>query len=206
MHSLTNRQAFVKRTFDVILSFLGLLLLFIPLSLIFLLCCIDTNSFGLFMHKRVGRFGCLFYVYKFKTMIPLAHLNSNALAVNITVSGDRRITPFGRFLRRFKIDELPQLYNILVGDMSFVGPRPDVPGYADMLVGSDRQLLSVRPGITSPASIVFKCEESLLAAVDDIVSYNDTILYPAKVKLNLDYISNWSLLLDIKLIFKTLIF
>ena len=122
----------------------------------------------------------------------------------ITSSNDHRIYPFGKFLRRYKLDELPQLWNVLIGDMSFVGPRPDVSGYADELSGEDRIVLSVRPGITGPASIYFKNEEELLAGIDDIKRYNDEVIWPRKVELNRQYIENYSFIKDIKYIFITI--
>jgi lipopolysaccharide/colanic/teichoic acid biosynthesis glycosyltransferase len=123
----------------------------------------------------------------------------------ITVAGDVRITPVGRCLRRFKLDELPQLYNVLVGQMSLVGPRPDVPGYADRLQGEAARLLELRPGITGPATVAFRDEEQLLAAARDPVAYNDQVLYPAKVQLNLDYLKKISLREDLRWILRTLL-
>ena len=121
----------------------------------------------------------------------------------VTSSTDARITGTGKYLRKLKIDELPQLWNVLVGQMSLVGPRPDVPGYADQLQGDDRIVLSIQPGITGPASIAFRKEEELLASVDDPQKYNDEVVWPEKVRLNRRYIEEYSLLGDIKYIFKT---
>ncbi len=122
----------------------------------------------------------------------------------ITTANDERITPFGRWLRKTKIDEIIELVNVLKGEMSLVGPRPDVAGYADMLTGSDRKILELRPGITGPASIKYIKEEEILAKVDSPKKYNDEIIYPDKVKINLDYYHNRSFLGDIKIIFKTI--
>ena len=123
----------------------------------------------------------------------------------ITLKNDDRITPFGKFLRAYKLDELPQLYNVLVGDMSLVGPRPDVPGYADSLEGEDRIILSIKPGITGPATIKFKNEEDLLSDQKNPKKYNDDVIWPEKIKINKQYIQEWSLFNDIKCIVNTII-
>ena len=123
---------------------------------------------------------------------------------SITVENDDRITSIGKVLRRWKLDELPTLWNVLKGDMSFVGPRPDVPGYADKLVGDDRRMLELLPGITGPATLKYSNEEKLLADVDNSKKYNDEVIFPDKVQINLEYMNNWSLWMDIKIIFKTI--
>jgi len=123
----------------------------------------------------------------------------------VSVYGEDRITPLGQFLRRYKLDELPELWNVFIGDMSFVGPRPDVPGYADLLKGEDRIILSVRPGITGPASLKYRNEEILLSKQTDPQEYNDRVIYPDKVRINKYYINNWSFYLDLKLIYWTLV-
>lgn len=122
----------------------------------------------------------------------------------MSVAGESRITPFGAKLRKYKLDELPELWNVFIGDMSFVGPRPDVPGYADKLEGEDRLILKLRPGITGPASLKYRNEEEILAKVDDPQKYNDEVIYPDKVKINLDYYYNNSLIGDVKLIIQTI--
>ena len=122
----------------------------------------------------------------------------------ITASGDPRITAVGRFFRKWKIDELPSLFNVIKGDMSFVGPRPDVAGYADMLEGENRKILDLRPGITGPASLTYAKEEELLANVDDLVEYNDTVIYPEKVRINLEYFYTHNFWGDFKIIFRTI--
>lgn len=122
----------------------------------------------------------------------------------VTVGNDPRITPIGRLLRKFKLDELPQLFNVVLGDMSLVGPRPDVSGYADRLVGDEREILELRPGITGPATIKYKYEELLLAQQDSPHDYNDEVIYPDKVRINLDYLRNYSLTTDISYIMMTL--
>jgi len=124
---------------------------------------------------------------------------------NVVTNNNPNITSFGHFLRKTKLDELPQLWNVLIGNMSFVGPRPDVPGYADQLQGDDKIILTVRPGITGPASLAFRDEEELLAEQDDPQRYNDEVIWPEKVRINKEYIRNYSLLKDIKLIFKTVL-
>ena len=123
---------------------------------------------------------------------------------SISIEGDNRITKAGSFLRKYKLDELPQLMNVLIGDMSFVGPRPDVAGYADKLIGDDRDILKLRPGITGPASLYYSNEEYILSKQKDPVAYNDSVIYPHKVKINIDYYHNNSIWLDIKIIFATI--
>lgn len=190
----------MKRAFDVVFSFLGLLATGWLILLAWVLATIDTRSNGFFIQERVGRHGVLFKVIKIRTMRPSATLDTT-----VTTASDPRITPMGRFWRRTKIDELPQLINVLVGHMSFVGPRPDVPGYADALEGEARALLSVRPGITGPASLKYRNEQEILAAQDDPERYNREVIWPDKVRLNLEYIRDWSLLGDIRHIYKTLV-
>ena len=153
----------------------------------------------LFRQNRIGQFGKLFKIYKFRSM----QLNHNGNT--ISVKGENRITPFGAVLRKYKLDELPELWNVLKGDMSFVGPRPDVEGYADKLKDPERILLSVKPGITGPATLKFSNEEELLSSQLDPVRYNKEVLYPKKVKINLKYIEHWSFWLDIKIIVFTLV-
>ena len=128
----------------------------------------------------------------------------HGIDTKITTKDDKRITKWGKFFRRTKLDELPTLWNVLKGDMSLVGPRPDVPGYADKLEGLDRRILELRPGITGPATLKYANEEQLLARIDDPEKYNDEVIFSDKVKMNLDYLDNWNLLMDIKIIFKTI--
>lgn len=189
----------IKRTFDLLASFFGLFLLWPVLLLISLLIKIKMPEGPiLFKQKRIGRFGKLFTMVKFRTMT----VNHNGSSVS--VKGECRITPFGSYLRKYKLDELPELWNVLKGDMSFVGPRPDVPGYADKLVGEERRILELRPGITGPASLKYANEEEILTNVADPIKYNDEVIYPDKVRINLDYFNNRSFCLDIKLIFWTI--
>jgi lipopolysaccharide/colanic/teichoic acid biosynthesis glycosyltransferase len=159
---------------------------------------VETESNGFFIQKRVGKDGKLFNVIKIKTMKKVDGVNTT-----ITSSNDVRITKSGKFFRDTKIDELPQLWNVLIGDMSFVGPRPDVPGYADKLECDDLIVLTIRPGITGPASLKYKNEEEILSIQDNPKEYNDTVIWPDKVKINKEYIKNWSLKKDIEYIFKT---
>lgn len=152
-----------------------------------------------FKQIRVGKDARLFTMYKFRSM-KVGH-NGNS----VSVAGESRITPFGSMLRKYKLDELPELWNVLIGDMSFVGPRPDVPGYADKLEGEDRLILNLRPGITGPASLKYRNEEEILAKVDDPKRYNDEVIYPDKVKINLQYYYNHSLWGDLKYIIDTVL-
>ena len=190
----------IKRVFDVILAFIGLMLSWWIILFAWIVATIETRSNGLFVQKRVGKDGKLFNLFKIKTMKKVAGVETT-----ITAANDTRITKSGKFFRDTKIDELPQLWNVLVGDMSFVGPRPDVEGYADTLQGDDRVILTIRPGITGPASLKYKNEEAILAQQEDSKNYNDTVIWPDKVKINKEYIKNWSLKKDIEYIVKTII-
>lgn len=188
-----------KWLFDRIVSFFGLLFLWPVLLVVWILIRVKMpDGPAIFTQKRVGKDGELFTMYKFRSMT-VGHGGSS-----VSVAGESRITPLGAKLRKYKLDELPELWNVLIGDMSFVGPRPDVPGYADMLEGEDRLILKLRPGITGPASLKYRNEEEILAQVDDPQRYNDEVIYPDKVRINLDYYYHHSLLGDIKLIMKTI--
>ncbi|WP_163560406.1 sugar transferase [Halomonas sp. NO4] len=197
---LSEGQALVKRTFDFVLSAFGLVLTGWLILLAWLAASLDTRSNGFFTQQRVGKDGKRFTVVKIKTMRP-----SRELTTTVTRSGDPRITPLGRIFRKTKIDELPQLWNVLLGDMSFVGPRPDVPGFADKLTGEERCLLSIRPGITGPATLKYRNEEALLAAADDPEAYNREVIWPDKVRINLEYIRDWSLAGDLRYIWQTVV-
>ena len=166
----------------------------------FVAATVSTRKNGFFAQERVGRNGRLFKVVKLRTMRDVPDYDTT-----ITRDGDPRITRLGHFFRKAKIDELPQLINVLMGDMSFVGPRPDVPGYADRLEGDDRIILSVRPGITGPVTLKYRNEEDMLADVDDPERYNDEVIWPDKVRLNREYVENSSFWTDIKYIVKTLL-
>ena len=189
----------LKRFIDIVFTFVGLILFSWLIIIVWLIATIETKSNGFFTQKRVGRNGKLFTLVKIKTMNTI-HSNDT----KITTKDDKRITKWGKFFRRTKLDELPTLWNVLKGDMSLVGPRPDVPGYADKLEGFDRRILELRPGITGPATLKYANEEQLLASIDDPEKYNDEVIFSDKVKMNLDYLDNWNLWLDIKIIFKTI--
>lgn len=153
----------------------------------------------IFKQKRVGQDGKLFTMYKFRSMT-VSHSGSS-----VSVAGESRITPLGAKLRKYKLDELPELWNVLKGDMSFVGPRPDVPGYADKLEGHDRNILKLKPGITGPASLKYRNEEELLAKIENPQKYNDEVIYPDKIKINLYYLEHYSFLKDIQMIICTVL-
>ncbi len=189
-----------KYIFDRTAALLGLILLS-PVFLVTALFVRMTMPDGpvLFRQQRVGKDGRLFTLVKFRTM--LAGYEENT----VTVSGESRITRTGAWLRRCKLDELPELWNVLKGDMSFVGPRPDVPGYADQLQGEDREILRLRPGITGPATLKYRHEEELLARVEDPVRYNDEILFPDKVRINRYYLHHWSFRMDLQILLATVL-
>lgn len=190
----------LKRTFDVVLALLGLCLFGWLILLAALLATIDTRQNGFFTQQRVGKEGRLFRTIKIRSMRKMP-----SVTTTVTSACDPRITRLGRFFRRTKIDELPQLINVLLGQMSFVGPRPDVPGFADQLTGSDRLILAIRPGITGPATLAFRHEEVLLAAQSDPERYNREVIYPEKVRLNRAYIEDYSLRKDLAYIFQTFV-
>lgn len=183
-----NYQNFGKRLFDGIVALVMLLFLWPVITITAFISSIVNRSNGFFVQERIGQYGRTFIIFKIKSINP----------------HNGEITPFGKFLRRSKLDELPQLINILNGDMSFVGPRPDVPGYYDKLSGSDRRVLQLKPGLTSEASIKYKNEEALLSRQSHPLKYNDEVLFPDKVKMNLDYLDKISFLMDLKIILKTL--
>ena len=189
----------IKRIFDFSSSLLGLVILFPLLILISFAIKIGSSGPILFSQKRVGKDGEQFILIKFRSMMINQESNNTA-----TAKGDDRITTIGVFLRKYKLDELPELWNVLKGEMSLVGPRPDVPGYADNLKGEDRKVLKLRPGITGTASLKYVNEEEILSAQDDPQKYNDEVIFPDKVKVNLEYYKNQSLWLDIKIIFATI--
>jgi len=190
----------LKYIFDRVMALVGLLFLWPLLLVVAILIRIQMPGGPvLFCQKRVGRNGKLFTLYKFRTM-SMHHSGSS-----VSVAGEARITPLGATLRKYKLDELPELWNVLVGDMSFVGPRPDVPGYADQLCGDDRIILQLRPGITGPASLKYRNEEELLASVPNPQEYNDRVIYPDKVRINRYYAEHYSFITDIQMIFCTVL-
>lgn len=223
----------IKYIFDRVVSFIGLLFLWpVLLVVAFLIKVKMPGGPVFFVQKRVGRRGRLFDCYKFRTMIPVKN-NEGAEAKkgdkgwsSVSVAGDSRITPFGATLRHYKLDELLGLWNVLIGDMSFVGPRPDVPGYADRLRGDDRDVLNLRPGITGPATLKYRLEDEMLADVRRLMSegrclpqeqidkmsdqelavwYNDNVIYPDKVRLNCYYYRHYSFIKDIQMILCTVL-
>jgi lipopolysaccharide/colanic/teichoic acid biosynthesis glycosyltransferase len=197
---MTRHQEIMKRTFDITFAFLGLLLFGWLIVGCFFIVLFSTGMNGFFIQERVGRKGRLFPLVKIRTMRNIPEETST-----VTTSGDGRITMIGKILRKTKLDELPQLWNVLLGQMSFVGPRPDVPGFADSLKGESRQLLKLRPGITGPASLYFRKEEQILADVEDPESFNEEVIWPIKVSLNLNYIHNYSFKWDIIYILQTIL-
>jgi lipopolysaccharide/colanic/teichoic acid biosynthesis glycosyltransferase len=197
---MKSSQIIIKGSFDFLLAIVGLVLAAPIIMLAWIISSIETRSNGFFLQNRIGKNGALFTLAKIKTMKPVLGFNTN-----VTQKNDVRITTSGAFFRKTKIDELPQLWNVLAGSMSFVGPRPDVSGYADRLQGKDRIILSVRPGITGPAQLAYKNEEEILTNQDDAVKYNDRIIWPDKVRINRNYIGNYSFFKDIYYIWKTII-
>ena len=189
----------IKWIFDRIVAFFGLLLIWPLLIVVAVAVKIEMpDKPVLFRQKRVGQHGCLFTLVKFRTM------NPHNEGTSVSVAGDSRVTPLGAFLRKYKIDELPELWNVLIGDMSFVGPRPDVPGYADKLQGENRCILELKPGITGPATLKYRNEEELLAMQSNPQTYNDEVIWPDKVRINLEYLRKRTFFGDIKIILQTL--
>lgn len=190
-----------KNIFDKFFSLLGLVCLSPVMAIVAILIRIKMPGGPvIFKQRRVGQYGRLFTVYKFRSM-KVAGVGRTSIASN----EEDRITPLGKKLRRYKLDELPELWNVLKGDMSFVGPRPDVPGYADRLTGRNRDILKLKPGITGPASLKYRQEEDLLNSVDNPQEYNDKVIYPDKVRLNLYYLEHYSFLKDIEMIVCTVL-
>ena len=193
----------LKYIFDRLMSLIGLLILSPILIIVAIL--IKTKMPGgpvLFVQERVGRYGRLFKVHKFRSMTVRKETDT---VTGVAAAETARITPLGEKLRKYKIDELPELWDVLTGKMSFVGPRPDIPGYADLLKGDDREILKLRPGITGPASLKYRDEEEILASVDNPQQYNDEVIYPDKVRLNKYYLHHYSFIKDIQMIFCTVL-
>ena len=188
----------LKRTFDILLSVFAIFLLFPFFLLVSFLIVIDSGFPIFFLQKRIGKGAKEFNIIKFRTM------KTNNENITITVSDDSRITRIGKYLRKTKIDELPEILNVLFGQMSFVGPRPDVKGYADKLKGANRKILALRPGITGPASLKYYNEEYILSQKSNPKKYNDEVIFPDKVKINMHYFHNRSFFLDLKIIFATI--
>lgn len=188
-----------KRALDCLASTLGLVLLSPFLLAIALAIRLTSPGPAFFGHVRVGRGGKLFHTWKFRSMIA----GADKLGPSVTASGDPRITRIGRFLRKWKLDELPQLWNVLRGDMSLVGPRPEVPTYVAHYNEEQRKVLSVRPGMTDPASITFRNEEELIASAGKQKNYYENVILPAKLQLSLAYVEQLSLKMDLRLILQT---
>lgn len=195
--SLFNR--FIKRSFDILLSFLGLIITFPIILVAFIIAAIDTRENGFFVQTRMGKNEKVFNILKIKTM-----KSSNDTKGHVTTLKDKRITKSGKFFRKYKIDELPQLVNVLKGDMSFVGPRPDIPEIYINLNEEEKVILKIRPGITGPATIKYKNEEEILAKKENPVEYNRNVIFKDKIKINRDYIKNYSFSKDLGYIFKTI--
>ena len=205
-------QMTLKFIFDRLMALLGLLVIWPVLIVVAILIKVKMPGPVLFVQSRVGKGGKVFKCHKFRSMT-VGHGGSS-----VSVAGESRITPLGAKLRHYKIDELPELWDVLVGNMSFVGPRPDVPGYADQLVGEDREVLKLRPGITGPATLKYRDEEDMIAAyiaqnkgkngmTDEQLAlwYNDNVIYPDKVRINLYYLRNYSFVKDIQMIICTVL-
>lgn len=204
----------IKFIFDRVVALIGLLILWPIFVIVTILIKVKMpGGPAFFVQKRVGKDGKLFICHKFRSMT-VKHNGST-----VSVAGDSRITPFGATLRHYKLDELPGLWDVLIGNMSFVGPRPDVPGYADKLEGDDRDVLKLRPGITGPATLKYRLEDEMISeyvakkqAEGDIrpmqeiaTEYNDMVIYPDKVRLNCYYYRHYSFIKDIEMIFATVL-
>jgi lipopolysaccharide/colanic/teichoic acid biosynthesis glycosyltransferase len=193
---MTRSQHILKRSFDLLVSIPGILLALPILLILVFLATLDTRQWGWFVQIRIGRFGRPFNFYKIRTLRGAAHRNVHDMR--------NSSTSFGRWLRRTKLDELAQLVNVVLGQMSLVGPRPDLPGYADKLEGEDRIILELRPGLTGPAAIKYRNEDALLASQDDPNTYNDTVIWPENVSIHKSYYHNWSFWGDLGYLWQTI--
>ena len=193
---ITKSQLRVKRSFDLMFAILLIPVLIIPIIVFVVIATLDTGQIGLFLQKRIGQHGKLFHIYKIRTLRKEKHVLGHL---------DLSATRFGKLLRQYKLDELPQIFNVLIGNMGFVGPRPDVLGFADVLEDEDRMILKVKPGITGPATLKYKDEESILSQQLDPETYNRTIIWPDKVEINKKYIENYSFSLDLSFILKSIV-
>ncbi|WP_288222162.1 sugar transferase [uncultured Clostridium sp.] len=191
----------IKRIFDFLVSLLGIIILSPIFIIVSIAIKLDSRGNILFLQKRVGRYGKEFNIYKFRTMVT----DAEKLGKQITIGKDNRITKVGAFLRKFKIDELPQLFNVLKGDMSLVGPRPEVPKYVSLYNNEQKKVLDVRPGITDMASLRYKDENDILGKVDNPEDYYINVIMKDKLQLNLEYIEKSNIFFDIYLILKTII-
>lgn len=189
---LSVQQKRSKRFIDLVFSFIGIIIAFVPLLLLVVISSVSTHSFGVFRHKRIGKDAIPFTMFKIKIMRKVSETQF-------------KITVFGEFLHKTKLNELPQLLNVFIGDMSLVGPRPDIEGYADKLIDDDKIILSIRPGITGPATLKFANEENILSQKENPLEYNDTVLWPKKIELNKKYLNEWSLSNDFKYMYLTML-
>ena len=192
---ISASQLLLKRSFDLVLSLVLLPILIFPILFLVLVSTIETRQFGIFSQVRVGQHGKLFRMYKIRCLKQEVHKLGRM---------EQSATVLGKYIRRSKLDELPQLFNVILGDMSFVGPRPDVVGYADTLEGNDRIILKVKPGITGPATLKYKNEDFILAQQSNPETYNRTIIWVDKVEINKKYVHNWSFYLDLTFIIKSI--
>lgn len=191
----------IKRVCDFVLSLMGIIVLSPIFIIVSIAIKLDSKGKILFLQKRVGRYGKEFNIYKFRTMVS----DAERLGKQITVGNDNRITKVGSFLRKYKIDELPQLFNVLKGDMSLVGPRPEVPKYVKLYSDEQKKVLNVRPGITDMASLRYKDENEILGKVDNPEEYYINVIMKDKLKLNLEYIEKSNIFFDLYLIIKTVL-
>jgi len=189
-----------KRIFDIIISVFAIIILSPLFLLISIVIKLTSKGPIFFIQDRIGLKGRVFKIIKFRTMIN----DHNSLNV-VSIKNDSRITVVGKILRKYKLDEIPELINVLFGSMSLVGPRPDVPGYVDLLKGENRKILTLKPGITGPASLKYFNEEEILSSKKNPKDYNDKIIFPDKVKINLDYYYKNNIWIDIKIIFATIL-
>jgi lipopolysaccharide/colanic/teichoic acid biosynthesis glycosyltransferase len=192
---ITKSQIRLKRVFDILLALVLIPIIILPLIIFLIIAALETRLSGFFKQDRVGQYGKTFKIYKIRTLKKGNHELGQL---------DTYAAPFGKFLRQYKLDELPQLFNVLFGDMSFVGPRPDIVGFADKLQGEDQIILKIKPGVTGPATLKYKDEEAILALQDDPENYNRTIIWVDKVEINKKYVKNWSFYLDLKYIVQSI--
>lgn len=196
LNLITKKQLRLKRAFDLTLALPSCLILLVPVLILMAIATIETRKFGLYGQIRVGQYGKVFKIFKIRTMAAKGHIPVTEVTNNTK--------PFGKWLQKHRLNELPQFFNVALGSMSLVGPRPDIPGYADLLQGDDRVVLEVKPGITGPATVKFKNEAELLSKQANPQRYNDEVIWPAKVKINKQYVKNWTLKEDINILIKTM--
>ncbi len=192
---ISKQQLRFKRIFDFVFGIVLLPILIVPIIVCIVFATIETREFGIFSHIRIGQHGKPFRFYKIRTLNNSTHQLGNLKS---------KAGVYGNFMRNTRLDEFPQIFHVIFGTMSFVGPRPDVPGFADRLEGEDRIILMVKPGITGPATLKYQNEEQLLAKEVNPQNYNRAIIWKDKVKMNKDYVMNWSFYLDLKIIMKSM--